>query len=170
MRDADLSGETRSRLATLLARCLRVPRLMACLLLLRRCRIALDEYGGIERLVGLLLAPIDRDPGTRVNDFVAENENGVFLDRVGGMQLEAGDPGRSAKVIDRPNPGDLHRSRHGVRKDACDVVGDNLPIVRLGKISLERRIGKVLGDAAGCASGQSNAKREDAKTQDRSTC
>lgn len=63
----------------------RAAPLVAGLLLLRRCRIALDEHGGIKRLVGLLLASIDRDPGTRVNDFVAENENGVFLDRVGGV-------------------------------------------------------------------------------------
>ena len=130
----------------------------------------LDEHRGIERLVGLLLATIDRDAGARVYDFIAENENGVFLRPVVGVYPKAREPSRSAKMVDRPRPRDFEHSKRRIRKNGSDVIRDNLPIVRLGKISLERRIGQVLDDAAGGASRQTNIKREDAKTHDRPTC
>jgi|SRR5208337_1281910 len=143
---------------------------MTGLLLLGQCRIALGERRGIERLVSLLLATIDGDAGARVDDFIAENENGVFLGRGVGVYPKTSKPSRSAKMVNRPHPGDFEHPKRCIRKNASDVIRDNLPIVRLGKIRLERRIGQVLDDAARGASRQTYTKREDAKTHSRSTC
>ena len=60
--------------------------------------------GGLERRVGLLVALVQHDAGTGIDDLVALDEHGILLRVSVRVDLDAGQPSRSLEVIDSRTP------------------------------------------------------------------
>jgi len=131
----------------------------------------LDKASEIVPAVGLLLAAINCDADTRLNDLIALNEQGVVLGGIFSVDAQASEPSLPPKMAYRSHARNFeHAKRRGVRENGSDVVGYNLPVVRLGEVPGQRRVGQILDNAmtSGAAT-QADAQCEDTKTHDSSS-
>ena len=130
--------------------------------------LRLDEVCEIVRAIGLLLAAINCDADTRLNDLIAQNEQGVVLGGIFSVDAQASEPSLPAKVAYRPHARNFeHAKFRGIRENGSDVVGYNLPVVRLGEVPGQRGVRQVLDNAmTSSTAAQADAQCEDTKTHD----